>query len=234
VAELLVHADALDKVYGEGEAATHALREVTFELAEGEFAAIVGQSGSGKSTLLNLLGLLDTPTKGTVLYHGEDVASLTKQKRAALRGELIGFVFQFHYLLPEFSVYENVAMPAFIAGSLPAEQIRARAIEALEMLGLEGLEDKNANQLSGGQKQRVAIARALMNRPALLLADEPTGNLDTVNTNLVYDLFRKINAETNTAFMIVTHDRGVAQRTDRILEVSDGRLVQDVRNDYRG
>jgi lipoprotein-releasing system ATP-binding protein len=198
----------------------------------GEFAAIVGQSGSGKSTLLNLIGLLDTPTNGKVLFKGSDVSAISKPERAKLRNESIGFVFQFHYLLPEFSVYENVAMPSFISGIAPGPELRTRAIEVLGMLGLDGLEDKNANQLSGGQKQRVAIARALMNKPALLLADEPTGNLDTVNTNLVYDLFRQINAETGTAFLIVTHDRGVAQRTDRILEVSDGALVQDLRNGY--
>jgi len=232
VADLLLHVNELDKVYGEGEAATHALRGVTFDVEPGEFAAIVGQSGSGKSTLLNLIGLLDTPTNGKVLFNGSDVSTITKPERARLRNESIGFVFQFHYLLPEFSVYENVAMPSFITGNAPAERLRTRASEVLGMLGLEGLEDKNANQLSGGQKQRVAIARALMNQPALLLADEPTGNLDTVNTNLVYDLFRKINAETGTAFLIVTHDRGVAQRTDRILEVSDGALVQDLRNGY--
>jgi lipoprotein-releasing system ATP-binding protein len=229
-----MQARELDKVYGEGEAATHALRGVSFELETGEFASIVGQSGSGKSTLLNMLGLLDTPTAGTVTYRGQDIAALSKQQRSTLRGELIGFVFQFHYLLPEFSVYENVAMPSFIAGTTPAEEVRKRAIETLGMLGLDGLEDKNANQLSGGQKQRVAIARALMNRPAVVLADEPTGNLDTVNTNLVYDLFRQINVETGTAFVIVTHDRGVAQRTDRILEVTDGQLVQDFRNSYGG
>jgi lipoprotein-releasing system ATP-binding protein len=164
-----------------------------------------------------------------VLYHGTDAGSLDKAARARLRNELIGFVFQFHYLLPEFSVYENVAMPAFIAGQMEPDAIRERAVEALDLLGLDGLENKNANQLSGGQKQRVAIARALMNRPAVVLADEPTGNLDTINSNLVYDLFRKISAETGTAFMIVTHDRNVAQRTDRILEISDGALVQDVR-----
>ncbi|HSK47092.1 MAG TPA: ABC transporter ATP-binding protein [Coriobacteriia bacterium] len=232
MADLLVRATALDKIYGEGEAATHALRGVTFDFEEGEFASIVGQSGSGKSTLLNLLGILDTPTSGTVTYRGQDISALPKPKRAKLRGELVGFVFQFHYLLPEFSVFENVAMPSFITGRLTQEEIRRRAFETLGLLGLEGLESKNANQLSGGQKQRVAIARALMNRPALVLADEPTGNLDTVNTNLVYDLFRKINAETGTAFLIVTHDRGVAQRTDRILEVTDGELVQDMRNGY--
>jgi lipoprotein-releasing system ATP-binding protein len=225
--QLLV-AECLDKVYGTGEAATHALRGVSFSLCEGEFAAIVGQSGSGKSTLLNLLGLLDTPSAGTALYRGQDAALLDKPARAQLRNGLIGFVFQFHYLLPEFSVFENVAMPALIGNSLPAEEIKRRVDESLTMLGIESYANKNANDLSGGQKQRVAIARALMNRPAILLADEPTGNLDTVNTNLVYDLFRQISAETHTAFLIVTHDRSIAERTDRILELSDGELTQDV------
>lgn len=229
---MLLTAEGLDKVYGTGETATHALRGVSFDFTEGEFASIIGQSGSGKSTLLNMIGLLDKPTNGRVVLRAEDTGTLDKARRAVLRNELIGFVFQFHYLLPEFSVYENVAMPTLIAGSLPAREARTRAVEVLGMLGLEGLEDKNANQLSGGQKQRVAIARALMNRPALVLADEPTGNLDTVNTDLVYKLFRTINEETGTAFLIVTHDRGVAQRTDRILEVSDGELVQDLRNEY--
>jgi len=224
---LLVAKD-LAKTYGVGDSATRALRGVSFRLDRAEFASIVGQSGSGKSTLLNLLGLLDTPTAGTAVYCGTDSERLGKTERARLRNELIGFVFQFHYLLPEFSVYENVAMPALIANALPAEQVRARVEESLSMLGLEGLSAKNANDLSGGQKQRVAIARALMNRPAVLLADEPTGNLDTVNTNLVYDLFRQINAETGTAFLIVTHDRSIAERTDRVLEISDGELVQDV------
>ena len=227
--QLLV-AECLDKVYGTGEAATHALRGVSFSLCEGEFAAIVGQSGSGKSTLLNLLGLLDTPTAGTALYRGQDAALLDKAARARLRNGLIGFVFQSHYLLPEFSVFENVAMPALIGHQLTTDEIRDRVNESLQLLGLEGYADKNANDLSGGQKQRVAIARALMNRPAILLADEPTGNLDTVNTNIVYDLFRQISAETHTAFLIVTHDRSIAERTDRILEISDGELTQDVRS----
>jgi lipoprotein-releasing system ATP-binding protein len=225
----LVESCGLDRIYGEGDAATHALRGVSFDLCKGEFASVVGQSGSGKSTLLNLLGLLDTPTNGTVKYNDEDAEVLPKAERAKLRNALIGFVFQFHYLLPEFSVYENVAMPAFIGKTMPEDQIRSRVEETLAMLGIEGLSGKNANQLSGGQKQRVAIARALTNRPAIVLADEPTGNLDTVNTNLVYDLFRQINEETGTAFLIVTHDRSIAERTDRILEISDGELVQDLR-----
>jgi lipoprotein-releasing system ATP-binding protein len=225
----LLEACSLDKIYGEGEAATHALKSMSFDLCVGEFGAIVGQSGSGKSTLLNLLGLLDTPTAGTVKYRDTDAGAISKSERAKLRNGLIGFVFQFHYLLPEFSVYENVAMPSFIGNSLGEGETRSRVEETLSMLGLEGLSGKNANQLSGGQKQRVAIARSLMNRPSIVLADEPTGNLDTVNTNLVYDLFRQINKETGTAFLIVTHDRSIAERTDRILEISDGVLVQDVR-----
>jgi lipoprotein-releasing system ATP-binding protein len=233
VADVLLEATGLDKVYGEGDTATHALRGVSFTLNEGEFASIVGQSGSGKSTLLNLLGLLDTPTAGTVVYHGQDVGKLAKPALAKLRNSLVGFVFQFHHLLPEFSVIENVLMPALIGGK-PVAESRKLAEETLGLLNLTGLEDKGADQLSGGQKQRVAIARALMNRPALLLADEPTGNLDTVNTEQVYKLFRQVGAETGTAFLIVTHDRNVAQQTDRILEVRDGELVQDVRNEYLG
>jgi lipoprotein-releasing system ATP-binding protein len=225
----LIESCELGKVYGVGDAATPALKGVSFDFCKGEFASIVGQSGSGKSTLLNLLGLLDSPTTGTVRYHDSDAVTLSKAERAKLRNELIGFVFQFHYLLPEFSVYENVAMPAMIDGKMSESAMRSRAEETLGMLGLDGMSGKNANALSGGQKQRVAIARALMNQPALVLADEPTGNLDTVNTNLVYDLFRQINKETGTAFLIVTHDRSIAERTDRILEISDGELVQDLR-----
>lgn len=231
MAELLVAKD-LEKVYGEGEAATRALQGVSFVVEEGEFASIVGQSGSGKSTLLNLIGLLDTPSSGKVVLAGSDTATLGRKGRARLRNEELGFVFQFHYLLPEFSVWENLTMPAQIAGRTLSADERTRALETLELLGLKGLEKKNANQLSGGQKQRVAIGRALMNRPRLILADEPTGNLDTANTEAVYGLFRKINSELGTTFLIVTHDRGVAQQTDRILEVADGELVQDVCNGY--
>ena len=207
------------------------LSEVSFELHGGEFASVIGQSGSGKSTLLNLVGLLDTPSEGRVVLNGHDTAAASRKQRAALRNDFIGFVFQFHYLLPEFTVLENVMMPGRIAG-VNVSELKPRAEESLALLGLEGLEKKGANDLSGGQKQRVAIARALMNRPALLLADEPTGNLDTVNTKAVYRLFREINEELGTAFVIVTHDRSVAQQTDRILEIQDGRLQQDVRNGY--
>lgn len=230
MADKLVAAKKLSKIYGTVEPTT-ALNEVNLALNEGEFVALVGQSGSGKSTLLNMLGLLDTPSEGDVIMRGKPTRNLNKRELAGLRNELLGFVFQFHYLLPEFSVLENVLMPASIAGDVSAVQ-SDRAEEILDLLGLSGLERKNANQLSGGQKQRVAIGRALMNNPALVLADEPTGNLDTKNTNQVFELFRKINAELGTAFLIVTHDRRIAQQTDRILEIEDGRLIQDVKNTY--
>jgi len=230
VADLLVAQD-LEKVYGT-EVKTYALKGVSFTVEESEFASIVGQSGSGKSTLLNLIGLLDTPSSGRVTLAGRQTAEAGADGRARLRNELLGFVFQFHYLLPEFSVWENLTMPAQIAGRTISAEEKRRALDTLGLLGLEGLEDKNANQLSGGQKQRVAIGRALFNRPKLILADEPTGNLDTANSAAVYDLFRQINAEFGTTFLVVTHDRRIAQQTDRILEVTDGLLVQDVRNAY--
>jgi lipoprotein-releasing system ATP-binding protein len=233
-AHAVLVADGLTKIYGTV-APTTALQDVSFTIGRGEFAAVIGQSGSGKSTLLNLLGLLDTPTQGRVLLLDQDTSALRAVQRAQLRSESIGFVFQFHHLLPEFSVLENVLLPSLIraGGRATADDtLRANAEETLALLGLSGLEGKGADQLSGGQKQRVAIARALMNRPALILADEPTGNLDTVNTAAVYGLFRTINAELGTTFLIVTHDRAIAQQTDRILEVVDGQLVQDVRNPY--
>ncbi len=228
----LLAAEDVGKVYGEGSAATRALSSVSFSIAEGEVASLVGQSGSGKSTLLNLLGLLDTPTSGRVLLSDQDTSELNRRERARLRSESIGFVFQFHHLLPEFSVFENLTMPARISGRKVDGDDRQRVRELLDLLGLAGLEGKNANQLSGGQKQRVAVGRALMKRPGIVLADEPTGNLDTSNTEAVYRLFREINREHGTGFLIVTHDRAVAEMTDRILEVRDGALVQDVRNDY--
>jgi lipoprotein-releasing system ATP-binding protein len=231
VADLL-HADRLEKVYGSGATATRALTDVSFTVADGEFASIVGQSGSGKSTLLNLLGLLDTPTSGHVLIDGADTTGLDRRARARLRGQTLGFVFQFHHLLPEFTVGENMTMPLRIAGQRVGADQRERVRELLELLGLPRLEDKNANELSGGQKQRVAIGRALMHRPRLLLADEPTGNLDSGNTAAVHELFRGINRELGTTFLIVTHARAVAETTDRILEVRDGELVQDVRNTH--
>jgi lipoprotein-releasing system ATP-binding protein len=227
----IIALEGVTKEYGDS-VKTLALRGVSFRVQEKEFLSIIGQSGSGKSTLLNMLGLLDRPTAGTVSLLGTDVTKLNKKKRAAFRNEHLGFVFQFHHLLPEFSVRENLLLPVWIGGSPQAVKGRERADEILEFLGLGGLAGKNASQLSGGQKQRVAIGRALMNSPDILLADEPTGNLDTANSALVYDLFRRIHNELGTTFVIVTHDRSIAQQTDRIIEVTDGAVSQDVRNDY--
>jgi lipoprotein-releasing system ATP-binding protein len=231
MAEALIVADGLGRTYS-GAVPTVALEGVSFRLDGGEFAAIVGRSGSGKSTLLNLIGLLDTPTHGSLTLRDRDVSRIGATERAALRNELIGFVFQYHHLLPEFSVRENVAMPALIAGRRLDAELTKRVDETLEVLGLGGLGTKGANDLSGGQKQRVAIGRALMNRPPLVLADEPTGNLDTESTDAVYELFRKVNREWGTAFLIVTHDQEIASMTDRIFEIADGHLKQDVRNEF--
>ncbi len=215
---------------------TKALRGVSFRVENKEFLSIIGQSGSGKSTLLNLLGLLDRPTEGTVSLLGTDVGALSKKERAAFRNKHLGFVFQFHHLLPEFSVRENLLIPTWIGGlkgaASTATQTRKRAEEILDFLGVGQVADKSAEQISGGQKQRVAIGRALMNSPDILLADEPTGNLDTENSALVYDLFRRIHDEMGTTFVIVTHDRAIAQQTDRIIEVTDGLISEDVKNEY--
>lgn len=189
----LLQAHGLVKVYGTGEAATRALNGVSFTLYEGEFASIIGQSGSGKSTLMNLVGLLDTATEGGIEVREQHIEELTKEQRSLLRNDLIGFVFQFHYLLPEFTVYENVVMPALIGGAPDSDELKGRIYDTIKLLGIGGLENKRAGELSGGQKQRVAIARALTNQPALVLADEPTGNLDSVNTRVVNELFRQIN-----------------------------------------
>jgi lipoprotein-releasing system ATP-binding protein len=229
MADALVVAAGLTKVYG-ASVETKALDDVGFTIGRGEFASVIGRSGSGKSTLLNLLGLLDSPTSGTLHLDGHEIHNAGSAERAGLRNSLIGFVFQFHHLLPEFTVLENVLMPTSIAGKPLDKHVREQATETLAVLGLEGLESKGANDLSGGQKQRVAIGRALMNRPLLVLADEPTGNLDTENTEAVYGLFRRVNAEWGTTFIIVTHDKDIASMTDRILELRDGRLVQDARN----
>jgi len=231
VADVLV-GEGLEKVYGEGVVRTVALRGVDVAVAEGDIVGIVGQSGSGKSTLLNLLGLLDRPTAGRVLVAGRDTAGLDRRDLAATRARELGFVFQFHHLLPELTVWENVTLPARIGGGRVGAEERRWAESLLGLLDVADVAGKGATAVSGGQRQRVAIARALMNRPRLLLADEPTGNLDTVNTERVHELFRRINAELGTTVVVVTHDAAVAARTDRIVEVRDGRLVEDVRNTY--
>ena len=217
------------KTYHSGEVTTPVLFDISFRIRRGEFVAIVGGSGSGKTTLLNIMGLLDRPSSGQVLVEGREAGGLDELGRAEVRRERLGFIFQFHYLLPEFTAYENVLMPVRIAGTPITDEIRARADELMALVGLTKVKDNLAVNMSGGQQQRTAIARALMNRPEIILADEPTGNLDSDTTEQVYDLLREINRKYKTTFVIITHDRRIAEKADRIVEVKDGKIRLDIR-----
>jgi lipoprotein-releasing system ATP-binding protein len=206
---------------------TEVLHGIDLRLARGEFAALIGPSGSGKSTLLNVIGLLDPPNAGRLYIGGEDAGRLNDAEMTRLRGRAIGFVFQYHYLLPAFTALENVMMPVLAARGRPDAEMRAAAARLLEDVGLTRWRDKKTGELSGGQQQRVAVARALVMKPALVLADEPTGNLDTSSADGVFELLRKVNRAGSTTFLIVTHDPRLAQRCDRIVELVDGRIVAD-------
>ena len=202
-----------------------ALKNVNISVKQGEFAAIVGASGSGKSTLLYVLSTLDTDYKGHIYFDGDDLSLKSKNELAEIRNEKIGFVFQFHYLLPEFTVLENVAMPAIKLGKYPQEQIDEMAMDKLKLLGLQDQAMKRANKLSGGQQQRVAIARALINSPKIIMGDEPTGNLDSKNSQIVFDILKELKENFNQSILIVTHDMNFANKTDRIITLSDGEVV---------
>lgn len=205
------------------------VRDVTLTIGSAEFVAITGPSGSGKSSLLYLLGLLDRPTSGTLRIAGHDTAAMSEAERSDMRLAFIGFVFQFHFLLPEFTVRQNVEIPMRKLGRLPRQTIRTRAGEILERLGLAGHLDKRPDQLSGGQRQRVAVARALANDPPLVLADEPTGSLDTKSSAQVFSILEAMVREGGKTVVAVTHDLALAARTDRRLELVDGRLMADAR-----
>lgn len=222
----LIHLHDLHKVYETGGAPVRALRGVSLTIESGEFVALVGPSGSGKSTLMHLVGLLDHATSGTYEFDGRDVGGLSRAGLSRLRNEKIGFVFQGFHLLPRQTAWENVAMPLVYAG-VSAGKRRSRAID---MLGLVGLADRihhRPNQLSGGQQQRVAIARALVNRPRLLLADEPTGNLDSATGAEILGEFRRLHREEGQTVVLVTHDPQVASAADRAVTLRDGRIVSD-------
>jgi lipoprotein-releasing system ATP-binding protein len=206
------------------------LHGVSFALASGDFAALVGPSGSGKSTLLNLLGLLDSPTSGELYLRGEPTRNLDDAARTRLRASTIGFVFQFHHLISAFDARENVLMPVMVAGGRPDAAAIARADELLDQVGLADHRHKRPAELSGGQQQRVAIARALIQRPALLLADEPTGNLDTQTAATVFELFRVFNREYGCAVLLVTHDPRLSATCDRTITLVDGRITADARS----
>jgi lipoprotein-releasing system ATP-binding protein len=202
------------------------LKDVSFSAAKGEFLALVGKSGSGKSTLLYVLSTMDTDYEGSLSIHDETLTGKSQNDLSAFRNEHIGFVFQSHYLLPEFSVLENVMLPALKRKRLSRDEIEAKAYTHLETLGLNDQALKVASKLSGGQQQRVAIARALINDPAIIMGDEPTGNLDSKNSQIVFDIFREIVNQGRQTIIAVTHDEDFAANCDRVLELSDGRLVK--------
>ena len=217
----------INKFYYTG-VATQVLFDINLQFKYGSFNSIVGPSGSGKSTLMNLIGTLDKPTNGEIYIDAKRTDEMTKKELAELRNKAIGFVFQFHYLLPEYTALENVLMPYRISKERITSETKKRAIDLLKFIGIEDVKNNLANNMSGGQQQRTAIARALMNNPKILLADEPTGNLDTDSTDRVYDLFREINDEFKTTIIVITHERRIAEKTDRIIEIRDGRIHLDL------
>lgn len=202
-----------------------ALHEVSFEAYEGEFLTLVGKSGSGKSTLLYCLSTMDTAYEGEIFIKGEKITGKKPDELAAIRNENIGFVFQFHYLLPEFSCLKNVMIPALKLGKYSHQEVESRAYEKLKILGIEEQALKPASKLSGGQQQRVAIARALINDPAMIMGDEPTGNLDSKNSDIVFNIFKEFSAEFGQTIIAVTHDNDFAKRSDRTIVLEDGKII---------
>ena len=227
MADVLVLRD-IHKSYAVGTPVeTEVLHGISLTLRAGELVALTGPSGSGKSTLLNIVGLLDRPTSGSVVINGAETTALPDAALTELRGHTIGFVFQYHYLISAFSAAENVMMPMLVDKGRRSDAMQARAYELLDDVGLTPWRDNRATNMSGGQQQRVAIARALAMNPTLVLADEPTGNLDSVSADSVFDLMRRINREHATTFLIVTHNLAMAERCDRVIDVVDGRIARD-------
>lgn len=219
----------INKIYGENTSnPTQVLFDLDLALEESSFNSIIGQSGSGKSTLLNIIGTLDKASSGDVIINGKNAQQMSNNDLANLRNEAIGFIFQFHYLLPEFTALENVLLPYRISKRPATKEVLARADELLELVGLTKVKNNLANNMSGGQQQRVAIARSLINNPKIILADEPTGNLDSDTTEQIYKLLREINEKYKTTFIIITHDRHIAEKADRIIEIKDGRINLDI------
>ena len=220
----ILRAENLNKVYGEGESRTDALKDVSFSVKQGDFLAIMGPSGSGKSTLLHILGSVEKPTSGKVFINGMDIYKLTDDELAIFRRRQIGIVYQFYNLIPVLDVEENITLPAVLDGRTMNSQ---RLTETIHMLGLEGKEKAMPGQLSGGQQQRVSIGRALINAPAILLADEPTGNLDSKNSQNIVELFKYSNRKYKQTTIIITHDEEIALQADRVITIDDGRILRD-------
>lgn len=217
-----LRAENITKRYGDLEV----LKGVNLQIGDSEIVSIVGSSGAGKSTLLHILGTLDTPSSGRVFLDGTCLGELRGRRLADFRNRHIGFVFQFHHLLPEFSALENICIPALIASKHSAREVRSRAMELLQILGLEDRQDHKPSKLSGGEQQRVAVARALMNRPDIIMADEPTGNLDSQHARELHDLFFTLRKQLGQSFVIVTHNEQLAAMSDRVLHMQDGRITQ--------
>lgn len=222
----MIEIKGINKSYG----SLQVLRDVNATIGNGEIVSIVGPSGAGKTTLLQIAGSLDTPDSGRVIYDGVDVLSLSEKKLSAFRNSHIGFVFQFHQLLPEFTALENVAIPALIKGDRAADAYK-RAAELIDYMGLSGRADHKPAALSGGEKQRIAVARALMNRPSVIFADEPSGSLDSRNKEELHRLFFDLRREFSQTFVIVTHDESLAMMCDRVLTMRDGVIVSDMKKE---
>jgi len=219
----------INKIYGKI-MKTQVLFDINVAFKEKSFNSIIGESGCGKSTMLNIMGTLDKPTNGEVYIDGQRTDLMTDDELAETRNQKIGFIFQFHYLLPDFTALENVLIPYMIKNVKPPKEIRERALELLELVGLSKVKNNLATNMSGGQQQRAAIARALINNPRIILADEPTGNLDSQSTENVYRIMREMNEKFKTTFIIITHDKRIADRADRVLEISDGKIFSDKNN----
>ena len=224
----IIRLSGVDKSYGD-EVANQVLFGIDLEIHRGDFAVIFGKSGSGKTTLLNLIGLLDTPTRGQIEIGGRQVAQISEEERATLRREFLGFIFQFHHLLPDFNVLDNALMPCRLKGRRFEREARERVIDMLEHVGLGDKLESRPNQLSGGQQQRVAVVRAFANSPRLVLADEPTGSLDSKTTAQVLSLMAEIKEAVGTAFVMVPHDEAMTEVAHRVIELADGRVVADHR-----
>jgi len=224
--DIILKADNIIKYFYEPEK-FQVLKNISFEVKKGEFLALVGKSGCGKSTLMYVLSTMDTDYSGSLNINDTPLNNRTQNELAAFRNENIGFVFQFHYLLPEFTAIENVMIPALKLKKKSKEEIKEKAYQTLELLGLKDQALKSVNKLSGGQQQRVAIARALINDPTIIMGDEPTGNLDTANTQIVFDIFRELAKERKQTIIAVTHDDDFANNCDRIIEMKDGMIVSN-------